>query len=178
MPKQSTHVAGYIAPFSLCEIYRSNINDNSYLMSAAPPPSAHPVLFSKLSHTTFRQLRCVRWRRYWDKMSTFSQVILVHLFAMWWFYFNFYSRQFCWPLYSVARAAKSKARLMFLTDECELCINLSIFCCNKSSLLKLKGCFSQKVQFHPFTTQTYFVRGSGDIFQIHITILFQGNWWI
>lgn len=118
MPKQSTHVAGYIAPFSLCEIYRSNINDNSYLMSADPPPSAHSVLFSKLSHTTFRQLRCVRWRRYWDKTSAFSQIIPVRLFAMWWFYFRFYSRRFCWT-----RAAKCKARPMFLTDECELCIN-------------------------------------------------------
>lgn len=36
MPKQSTHVAGYIAPFSLCKIYRSNITDNSYLMSPGP----------------------------------------------------------------------------------------------------------------------------------------------
>lgn len=37
MPKQSTHVAGYTAAFSLCEIYRSNINDNSYLMPLVPP---------------------------------------------------------------------------------------------------------------------------------------------
>lgn len=53
MPKQSTHVAGYIAPFSLCKIYRSNITDNSFLMSPVPPLSPKSVLFSKLSYPTF-----------------------------------------------------------------------------------------------------------------------------
>lgn len=37
MPKQSTHVAGWTAAFSLCEIYRSDINDNSCLMPLLPP---------------------------------------------------------------------------------------------------------------------------------------------
>lgn len=36
MPRQSSHVAGYIAPFSLYKIYMSNITNNSYLMSPGP----------------------------------------------------------------------------------------------------------------------------------------------
>lgn len=54
MPKQSTLVGEYIAPFGLCKIYRSNITNNSYLMSLGPPLSTLCVFFTNYQTQTLQ----------------------------------------------------------------------------------------------------------------------------
>lgn len=124
MPKQSTHVAGYIAPFSLCKIYRSNITNNSCLMSPVPPLSPQSVLLSSLVRLSiycigrvpvgsshFAKLRGTNVKKK-KKVNSFHDQI--HLYGTW---ISFYSsiriliiriKRHCWKVAPAVRLSATQ----------------------------------------------------------------------